>query len=151
MRTDGLTAVSLVFASLLFGICASAQSTGSPKPSGPKPSQQNLYSNAWDAAEIKHCATHSEQMTLLICDDSDIQWPRSVVNLLGDYVEAGSSKEEATKQAILFTLTHSKTYLVKFSKKPWPSARPKPDDPGTRPVIDRSISVQRLRRPTPTR
>jgi hypothetical protein len=133
--------VSLLLANLLFGFSAYAQNTAAPKPSGPKPSPENVYSNTWDAAEIKHCTTHSSQPTLLICDDGDIQWSGSFVNLHGNYVGAGSSKEEATKQAILFALTHSKTYVVKFSKTPWPTAKPKPDDPDKMTLWDCSKST----------
>jgi hypothetical protein len=119
----------ILFAVLLFGLSASAQTAAPPKPSVPKPSQENVYSNTWDVAEIKSCTTHSSQFGLLICDHDKMQWPDSYVNLLGNYGGAGASKEEATKQAILFSLTHSKTYIVKFSKTPWPNTKPKQNDP----------------------
>jgi len=106
--------------SLLFAVSASAQKVPA-KTSAPKPSQETVYSNTWDTAEIKTCTTYSDHSHLLICDGDKMGWSESFLNLLGNNAGKGMSNEEAYHQAFAFALTHGKTFLVKFTKNPWPN------------------------------
>jgi hypothetical protein len=101
-------------------VCASlalAQKTPPAKPAAPKPSDQNVFVQSWDAGEIKFCSTYSHEESLLICDD------KAFMSLAGDNAGAGMNTADAYTAALLFAMTHSKTFVVRFSKEPWPSSR----------------------------
>lgn len=115
-----LSLCCLVVATLSF-----AQQKGAPS-SNVVHQSENVYSDTWEPAEQKSCTTWSDQKYLLLCDDTRLTWGGSYINLLGANAQKG--KDEAHKSALLYAMTHAKTFTVHFSKEPWP----KSGKPGSR-------------------
>jgi len=114
---------TLLISCLLIAIPSSGQKATKPPASAvpaasPKQEVENVYSNSWDAGEIKSCSTYSGQPTLLICDQSNISWKDSFINMLGDNAKFG--EDEAYRRAFALAISRSKQFMVSFSEDAWP-------------------------------
>ncbi len=81
--------------------------------------RENTYFHAWDAGEQKTCTTYSDESHLLICDDSDLEWNGAFIHLMSHNPDL--SEDERYQEAFNYALAHSKTFIVRFSKNPWPA------------------------------
>jgi hypothetical protein len=109
---------------LLCSSLALTQTTKPKKPAtptAPEPFAMNVFGETWEQGELRTCYTHIISTYLLICDDDKF------VRLIAPYLTAGMSEKDAYREADIFASTHSKRFLVQFSKLPWPLSPPDPN------------------------
>ena len=111
----------------LFAFGQSTASKAAPKKHRELPAQNiNVYTDPWDTGEIKECVTFSGKPYLLVCSDTKVAWPGSLINLVGDNVATGMSEDSAYERAFTTATTRSKEFMVKFfddhgrNPEPWP-------------------------------
>jgi hypothetical protein len=91
-----------------------------------KADTQNVYSDSWEAGEVKSCMTFSGHVGVIVCDGDKVAWPGSFVNLLGNSVSVGTSEDQAYERALSEAIVSSKRFIVEFSDSygrdptPWP-------------------------------
>ena len=112
--------MKLSLALLLLCTTLALAQTSKPKksatPTAPEPFALNVFGETWEPGELRTCYTHIISIYLLICDDDKF------VRLIAPYMTAGMSEKDAYREADITASTHSKTFLVQFSKLPWPLA-----------------------------
>jgi hypothetical protein len=85
-----------------------------------------VYSDQWDSGEVKNCFTYSGQPTLLVCDQSKMEWKGALINMVGDNAASGMTADQAYHRAFVDAITKSKQFMVEFSDSygrdptPWP-------------------------------
>jgi hypothetical protein len=130
--------ISLVVVGLFLAVIApvmnfgaSQQSTAKPTPKSKqvrrtKPDTQNVYSDSWEAGEVKSCMTFSGHVGLIVCDGDKVAWPGSFINMLGNSVAAGISEDQVYERALSEAMVRSKRFMVQFydlyghDPTPWP-------------------------------
>jgi hypothetical protein len=127
VRIDWESFVKRVMAALLIFASVSRAQTNAGPTEPVKPSTENVYSEAWEVGEVKECSTWAHVRSLLMCNG------KSFAELIGDKAPSGMSEKDAYEEAFQFALVHSKMFVVKFSKNPWPASKP---PQGSRDTID---------------
>jgi hypothetical protein len=121
MRLRNIAGITVLFAFLAPVVLFGQQSPG--KKAGASAAgaaaHENTYFHAWDAGEQKTCTTFSDESHLLICDDSDLEWGGAFIHLISRNPDL--SEDERYHEAFVYALAHSKTFIVRFSKNPWPT------------------------------
>lgn len=123
---------SLILAALCMNGCGVAQKP-MPNDSGTdnkvrrtNAKIENVYSDTWEAGEIKECTTCSDWADLLICDEAKTSWPGAFVHLEGEMVLLGARKDKVKGLALAEAFTRSTRFMVEFSDShgrdptPWP-------------------------------
>jgi hypothetical protein len=113
-RLRAMRPILLITTVLLYELATYGQTAQKTDSQSDEPQEAKVYyQNAWEVGELKDCVTLADEESLLLCHGS---WFDKVTKCM----DTGRSAAACHKEAISDIRQDSKSFLVKFSEKPWP-------------------------------